>query len=198
MDSDDGRTRTRRRFLRGAGTAALAGATGLALTTAPTAAQSLLNRQMVFEEIPEELVTAGHYVVITDLLDDDEASLDPSVVDNCDIAAFGPEETRTYEGLIVNRLAQDPTGYDREILTNAREPPVQVGSVFIISSIEPCSSGYTTVDAEAVSESSVPLGTETPAGGGSGGPIPGFRATGAIAALAALLGLGRLDGVTED
>ncbi len=156
---------------------------------------------MVFEEIPEELVTAGHYVVITDQLDDDEASLDPSMVDNCDIAAFGPEETRTYEALIVNRLAQDPTDYEREILTNAREPPVQVGSVFIISTIEPCSGGYVTVDAEAISESSVPLGTETPTGGSGdagGGPIPGFRATGAVAALAGLVGLGRLYGGSED
>lgn len=204
----DGRTdgepaRTRRDVLTGIGTAALAGATGLGLTAGSAAAQSLLTRQLVFEELPDEqLGTDSHFVVVTGRLDDDEASIDPSAVENCDLAEFGPDETRTYRGLVVNRLAQEATGHEREILTNAQETPVQVGSVFVVSSVEQCSGEYVTVDAEAVSEGSAPLGTGTPASGtgeAGGSPIPGFRVTGAVAALAGLVGLARWrDGDTEN
>ena len=191
---------TRRRFLGRAGGTAVAGTAVAGTAFSDRArAQALTSRQMVFEEIPVDDIEANsHFVVLTDRLEEGSQEIDPSVAADCDAVEISPDDTRTYEGLIVDRLRQDPQGYEREILTNAREPPVERGSVFIISNGEPCSNGYVGVEAEAISDNSAPLGTETPGGADPGsGPIPGFGAAGVVAALAGLLGLARWRGKDE-
>ncbi|WP_435348096.1 hypothetical protein [Haloarchaeobius sp. HRN-SO-5] len=193
-DASNGPARTRRQFLRRAGGTVVAGTavTG-ATTAAPVAAQNLLRRQLVFEDVAGvEIESNSHYVVLADLVREADREIDPSAVEGCNVVEFSPDETRTYEGIVVDRLRQDPQGYERQILTHARDERLPPGSVFIVSNAEPCSDGYVGVEAEAISDEFAPYGAETaqPADPGSG-PIPGFRLAGAVAALAGVLGLAR-------
>ena len=151
----------------------------------------------------------GQFLIFTDPTPNDSVS--PQVVGECDYADWAPEATRGYQGLLIDRLTDDPQGVEVPMYTNGNEPRVDVGTTFIVDGLHPCGDefvglglesapvsrfqpDYSTADNPLVGESPGPTVEGDGAEGGDGEtPAPGMPGFGAVATAvgvgaAALLG----------
>jgi len=184
---------TRRRVLSGAagavvGVGALAGAT--------SAQESKVTTTMAVPASSEfEGNYVGQFLVLT------SGGRTPSStpgLDDCSATSWTPSESRAYDGLLVDRLAQDPRGVERTVYVAAEDREVAAGSTFVVSDATDCRD-FVALGVEQVGPLSVPEGTETAADDGDeNGAVPGFTGVGVVAAVAALLGISALRSRDED
>lgn len=97
---------------------------------------------------PFEGEYVGQYIIFTDPTPNEEVS--PAIVGECEFAEWAPSETRGYQGLLIDRLTDEPRGMDIPMYLNANKERVPVGNVFIIDQISSCSDEFIGVQLEDV------------------------------------------------
>lgn len=97
---------------------------------------------------PYEGQYVGQYILFTDPTPDDE--VDPAIVGECDFAEWEQSETRGYQGLLVDRLTDEPRGVEIPMYTNGTKERVDVGETFIVNRVESCGEDFIGVELEAV------------------------------------------------
>ena len=168
MNSDDttGGRITRRRLLAASGgavgvAAGFAGSAGAqsATTTAAsgatspgdtTATEAQIQRRAIVPTVGEPFTDnyLGQFLVFTDPTPHQEVS--PEIVGECAFADWAPAETRGYQGLLADRLSDAPRGVEVPVFLNGNQPPVGLGDVYIVGSVETCSEHYLGLELETV------------------------------------------------
>ena len=90
----------------------------------------------------------GQYIIFTDPTPNEEVS--PAIVGECDFAEWAPSETRGYQGLLIDRLTDEPRGVDIPMYLNANKERVPVGNTFIVDQVSACSDDFVGVQLEDV------------------------------------------------
>lgn len=216
-DPTDGETRvSRRRLLATAG--ASAGSIGLfadlgrgQTTTTEPEGEAQIRQRAIVPRVgqPFQGEYVGQFVTFTDPTPNDDVT--PAIVGECDFADWAPEDTRGYQGLLLDRLTDDPVSTEIPMYTNGNKERVPVGQSFIVGRVESCSDDFVGLGMESVpvqrfepdyDTQENPLIGEEPgptvspvAGGETEGP--GQPGLGIVPALVGLVGaalLGRLVG----
>ncbi|WP_135820916.1 hypothetical protein [Halostella litorea] len=201
----------RRAFL--AGAAGVVGGVGaVAGGAVPAAAQEApATRELVLEEQGEPW--AGNYegqIVIATYRPDREGN--PAAVDNCEVD-WSPTETELYNGILVDRLRQEPQKRTVDLYADATEARIERGTPLLISRKFDCEGEYIHLTGEQIPEdglvrnASGPTvegtpsdGTETETEGGdtdTGTGLPGFGALVGAAGVAGGLAARALSGADE-
>lgn len=184
MTAPDTPTSSRRAFLKRGGLAV--GSVGL-LGSGPAAAQARVSRRMVLPTVDRfEGNYVGQFVIFQSRRDVSPADVP---VDGCGFTESWPsEQTRAYDGQLLDRISATPTAVDLPVYVDGSKEPIRSDSTFIVQNTFDCPDGYVGIEGEWVARRSVdgtPLGP-TVAGGPSptptDAPAPGFGV------LAALLG----------
>ena len=139
----------------------------------------------------------GQFLIYTDPTPNESVS--PQIVAECDYADWAPEDTRGYQGLLIDRLTDEPRGVEVTMYTNGNEPRVRAGTTFIVDRVHPCNGefvglglesapvrrfqpDYSTAENPLVGEPAGPTVSPVPDGEGAGTPAPGMPGFGALAA----------------
>ena len=141
----------------------------------------------------------GQFLIYTDPTPNDDVT--PQIVGECDYADWAPEDTRGYQGLLIDRLTDDPRGVEVPMYTNGNDPRVSAGTTFIVDGVHPCNGEFVGLGLESApvsrfrpdySTAQNPLVGEPagePADGDGGGtPTPGMPGFGPVAALGGIGG----------
>lgn len=154
-DATDGKTGlSRRRLLAavgaGAGSVGLVAGLGGAQTTTEAGEETQIHQRAIIPQVgqPFEGEYVGQFVVFTDPTPKEEVS--PAIVGECDFANWPPADTRGYQGLLLDRLKDDPVSTEIPMYTNANKERVPVGTSFIIGRVEPCGEDFLGVEMESV------------------------------------------------
>lgn len=150
--TDRGTALTRRRLLAaaGAGSIGLASGFGRAQTTTEPGDEAQIQQRAIVPRVgqPFQGEYVGQFVIFTDPTPDEEVS--PAVVGECDFANWSPAETRGYQGLLLDRLTDDPVSTEIPMYTNANKERVPVGTSFVVGRAEPCAEDFLGLELEAV------------------------------------------------
>ena len=162
-----GENRTRRSVLASAGAGAGAGI--IALSTSGSRAQTTTDGDGEAQIYTKAIIPrvgqlfrgeyVGQYIIFTDPTPNEEVS--PTIVGECDFAEWTPSETRGYQGLLIDRLTDEPRGVDIPMYLNANRERVDVGNAFIINQISSCSDEFIGVQLEDVPVSRFEPGYDT-------------------------------------
>lgn len=212
----------RRRVLRGLGgiLGAAAGSTAASRAQTPTQTDpgggAQVTTNVLVPDVGQPFAGdyVGQFVIFTDPTPNDDVS--PDGVATCDFATWSPGETRGYEGLLVDRLTDDPRGVEVPLYVNEARPQIEVGTVFVINQTHPCPDGllglelervparsfapeYGTVEHPLVGEEPGPGLTPTDEPGGIDAPgQPGFGAAVTVVAVGVVAWIRRLVSSTDD
>lgn len=155
-DSTDGEARlSRRRLLAAAG--ASIGSIGLfadpgrgQTTTTEPEGEAQIQQRAVIPRVgqPFEGEYVGQFVIFTDPTPRDDVT--PAIVGECDFANWAPEDTRGYQGLLLDRLTDDPVSTEIPMYTNGNKERVPVGTSFIVGRTESCSDDFLGLEVESV------------------------------------------------
>lgn len=120
-------------------------------------------------------------------------------LDDCSSVDWNIQETQSHDGALIDRIADQAQGVRRTIHMADDDREFQPGDIFVISNATECGD-YVALAVESVGPRSlagkqtvdtVGGGDDDGSGGSDGsGSTPGFTAGGAVAGLAALLGVG--------
>ena len=155
----------------------------------------------------------GQYIIFTDPTPDEAVS--PAIVGECAFAEWAPSETRGYQGLLIDRLADEPRGVEIPMYLNGNKERVDVGNAAIIDRTSSCSDDFLGVqledvpvsrfepdyDTEAnplVGEDPGPAGSPAAGEGTEGAGQPGFGVGTALAGLGTAALLKRVLGRSSD
>lgn len=110
-----------------------------------------LTRQMVVPEVePFDGNLVGQFVIINFPTDED---VSPSVVSDCEFPDWSAEQTKLYEGMLLDRLRTSPQYVRVDVYMNANQPTVRAGAPFVISDRSSCPGDFAGVSAQSVPES---------------------------------------------
>lgn len=153
--STDGETRlSRRRLLvtaAGVGSIGLSAGLGRAqTTTTEPEGEAQIRQRAVVPRVgqPFQGEYVGQFVVFTDPTPRDDVT--PAIVGECDFANWAPEDTRGYQGLLLDRLTDDPVSTEIPMYTNGNKERVPVGQSFIVGRTEPCRDDFVGLEMESV------------------------------------------------
>ena len=129
-----------------------------AQTTTESDGEAQIQTRVVIPRVGEPFQGeyVGQFLIFTDPTPRDDVS--PQIVGECAFAEWEPEETRGYQGLLLDRLQgeeldeaeEDPQGTEVSMYTNGNEPRVEVGTVFIVNGVEPCGEDFLGLELESV------------------------------------------------
>lgn len=135
------------------------GASSIGVSSTPTVAQTpttepageaQIHRRAIVPRVgqPFRGEYVGQFVLFTDPTPDDEVT--PSIVGECDFAEWPPEETRGYQGLLIDRLSDDSKGVTVPMYLDQNKERVELGDAFIVNQVESCSDDFIGVELEDV------------------------------------------------
>lgn len=123
-------------------------------------------------------------------------------LEDCSGVEWTLQNTKSYDGAIIDRISEDPKGFQTTVHIADEDRDFRPGQTFIISDVTECGD-YVALGVEGVGPVSLagkePVDTVGGDGGDDGaGSTPGFSAGGAVAGLAALVGLGAVRRATDE
>lgn len=177
---------TRRDALSGvAGTIAAASIGGRA-----EARQARIKRRMVIPAVDAFEDYDGQFVFIDEPVDADATEVP---VGECEFASTWPaEETKVYEGQLLDRRQEVPLAVDLKVYTNGNKAQIEPATHFIIQNTHACPGGYIGLEAESVPRQALagkppgPTVTGTATDGPGFGVIVGLGSAASGGVLAAL------------
>lgn len=171
-------------------------------TTTESGDQAQIGTRAIIPQVGEPFQGqyVGQYIIFTDPTPNEEVS--PAIVGECNFAEWAQEETRGYQGLLIDRLTDQSRGVDIPMYLNGNKERVDVGNAFIIDQIERCSEEFIGVQLEdvpvsrfnpdydtrenpLVGEEPGPTASPVPEGQTEGPGQPGFGAGTALAGVGA-------------
>jgi hypothetical protein len=142
-EEDTDRTHSRREVL---------GATGglMAVATVGSFQQvsNSIDRTMIVPAADQfEDNYAGQFVAIND--EQIDAEIEASALNDCS-PEWSPDETKVYDGQLVDRRSEQPIAVQVPVFTNGNLPGIASGTMFTINSATPCGQTYVSLDAVSV------------------------------------------------
>lgn len=99
---------------------------------------ALITRKALIPQVgqPFEGEYVGQFVLFVDPTPREDIT--PESVAECDFTNWPPEQTRGYEGLLIDRLTDEPRGVEVPMYLNENQPRIDVGNAFIVMQTHSC------------------------------------------------------------
>lgn len=158
-------SRTRRRFLAGAGTALLVGGVGRASATQD---EEVVTPAVIVPVVEEfEGNYTGQFLTLRS--ESTDAGDLEAVKDACQELPWPEDEAQQIEGQLTDRRSDEPVAVRLPVFIDGRQRPEEDDALYIISRATPCGDEYVSVQLSAVNLRNITGGESGPSAGDDGG-----------------------------